>query len=123
MLSKSASWRETIGCRATSPHNTDLDNIPLFAVPGLETATVLTDPMHCFHLGWGVDLAASSVVLLSVLGEFGDGGLDRRMECAFGQFMEHCVAVGATTSCDKFSKEKFDMFQGCMYIETMQTSI
>ena len=110
-MSKFASWRDTIGCRLTSRH-TDLDNIALFMVPGLDTDRVLSDPMHCFHLGWGADLGASSIVLLALLGDFGGGGLNRRLECAFGNFMEHCVNVGATTSCERFSKDKFDMTHG-----------
>ena len=102
-------WRSTIGCRATSPHKHSNDNIPLFRIPGLETQRVITDPLHCFHLGWGQDLAAGGLVMLAHLGHFGRGGLDAKLAQAFELFLAWCVAAGKSTSCDKFSRRDFDM--------------
>ncbi|CAE7353556.1 unnamed protein product [Symbiodinium sp. CCMP2456] len=90
VLSKDASWRDTIGCRTNSPHKTG--DIPLFRIPGLETNTIMTDPMHTFHLGWGQDLAASGLILLCRLQEFGnDRVLNSRLHRAYTNFVAYCV--------------------------------
>ena len=107
MFSEDATWRSTVGSRHASPHKDE--DVPLMRVPGLRTNNVTTDPMHCFHLGWGQDLAASAVVLLCNLGAFEAGALDKRMEVAYTSFIEFCTANGRTTSCDRFSKQDFDM--------------
>ena len=107
VLSTDAEWRGTIDNRAETPHKTD--DIPLLRVPGLRTKLISTDPMHTFHLGWGQDLGASGVVLLAKLDFFGHGSLDTRLNCAYGDFVAYCMAMGKTTSCDGFSRKAFDM--------------
>ena len=107
VLSEDAVWRGTIRNRAESPHKSV--NIPLLQVPGLRTENILTDPMHTFHIGWGQDLGASGVVLLATLGAFGQGGMDTRLENAYAGFIAYCLRHGKTTSCDRFSKQTFDM--------------
>ena len=106
MLSRTAKWRKTIGCRSSDPHK---GAVPLFAIPGLTTSSIESDAMHTFNLGWGVDLAASSVVGLCLLDEWGAGALDRRLDRAYGCFLRHTTSVGKTTSIDRFSKITFDM--------------
>ena len=109
MLSEDAVWRETIRNRAEAPHKTTAGNIPLLQIPGLRTGNIMTDPMHTFHLGWGQDLGASGVVLLATVGAFGQGGLDTRLGRAYAGFIAYCSHHGKTTSCDRFSKQTFDM--------------
>ena len=112
VLSKDAVWRSTVGNRSETPHKVDLEHVALLRVPGLTTQRVATDPMHTFHLGWGQDLAASGLVLLAKEGCFGQGALDRRLERAYAAFVVYCSANGKTTSCDRFSKQAFDMNLG-----------
>ncbi|CAE7727737.1 unnamed protein product, partial [Symbiodinium pilosum] len=107
VLSKDAIWRTTIANRTTSPHKTD--DVGLLLIPGIRTQTISTDPMHTFHIGWGQDLAASGVILLATVGAFGEGALDSRLEVAYASFIAYCSAHGKTTSCDRFSKQTFDM--------------
>ena len=110
MLSRDALWRTTVGNRTTSPHKTG--TIGLLHIPGIRTRTISTDPMHTFHIGWGQDLAASGVILLATVGAFGQGSLDSRLEVAYASFIAFCSAHGKTTSCDRFSKQTFDMKHG-----------
>ena len=107
MFSEDATWRSTVRRRHASPHKDE--DVPLMRVPGLRTNNITTDPMHCFHLGWGQDLAASAIVLLCNHGAFEAGALDKRMDLAYTSFMQFCTANGRTTSCDRFSKQDFDM--------------
>ena len=115
-FSQDANWRTTIRNRLTSPHKTGPGDIPLLTIPGLRTDCITTDPMHCFHLGWGQDLGASGVVLLAKLGYFGNAGaLDSRLNHAYGLFVAYCIHTGKTTSCDGFSKKAFDMTTAQQY--------
>ena len=109
VLSSRANWRRTIGARTSTPHKTADHDIPLLTIPGMRTSTIFSDPMHTFHLGWGQDLAASGVCMLAYLEYFGLGALDTRMQRAYEAFVEYCTASRKTTSCDKFSKQCFDM--------------
>ena len=70
----------------TSPHKSD--DIPLLRVPSMGTQNIQTDPMHSFHLGWGMDLAASGIVLLCSLEVFGRGSLNSRLARAFDGFKD-----------------------------------
>ena len=97
-----------MGCRQYSPHKPG--PIPLLDIPGLRTDNICTDPMHTFHLGWGADMAASCVVVLSRLGFWGTGALDSKLSRAYNDFMMYCTAHGRTTSCENFSKKDFDMW-------------
>lgn len=87
------------------------DLSPLLDVPGCNAPEhVQLDFCHCFHLGYGVDMAASAIVLLAKLGKFSqDRALNDRLKVAFEKFSAWCAASHKTTSIIRFSKLDFDM--------------
>ena len=106
VLSREAPWRASVGQRETTP----LHRIRLVDTPGLQSPNnVYPDSCHCFHIGWGKDLAASSIVLLAKKRCWPGRSLDKRMESAFGDFMEYANSCRKATSCDGFSKQDFKM--------------
>ena len=79
-------------------------------VPGLNKSDYIhPDSCHCFHIGWGKDMAASSLVLLAKEGCWPGRSLDSRLETAFMQFMQYLNVRHKTTGCDGFSKQDFKM--------------
>ena len=63
-----------------------------------------------FHLGYGQDMAASSIILLSLLGHFGnERKLDNRLIAAYEKFDQWCRANHRTSAIDEFSKQSFGM--------------
>lgn len=85
----------------------------LLDVPGCNAPRyIVCDYMHAFHLGYGMDLGASTVVLLCFLGHHGPPGLrglDDKLERAYSTFKYWCHQHGKTTSISTFSKLGFDM--------------
>lgn len=67
------------------------------------------DFCHAFHLGSGIDLSASTIVLLSNLNYFTGGSLDSKLSQAFADYMKWCHDNGRVTSLASFSKQDFDM--------------
>lgn len=68
------------------------------------------DFCHAFHLGYGIDMSASSIVLLAKLGHFGSQrALPERLDAAFARYMEWCRVTGKVTAIHEFSRLKFDM--------------
>ena len=103
-----AAWRPSVGNRTTSPFKPC--NIPLMNIPGLNKAEyVFPDSCHCFHIGWGKDLAASSIVLLAKKKFWPGRSLDARMECGFRDYMGYITQRHKTTGCDGFSRAHFKM--------------
>ena len=102
-------WRQTIGPnRYASPywpvHN------PLLQVPGIDQLRILPDSCHCFHLGWGVDLAASALVLLARLRCFQGGRtLDKQLFQAYKLFTGWVALMGKSTGVKWWSYKKLDM--------------
>lgn len=79
-------------------------------IPGCQTPeSVLLDYCHIFHLGYGCDIGASSIVLLSWLGHFGEGSFDVKLACAYERFDEWCRANSHTSHISIFSRLAFDM--------------
>lgn len=80
---------------------------------GTSPSTIKPDIVHTFHLGFGVDLAASIVVWLCKLGVFDDGnprqGFDEKLALAYSAFREFCHTSKRFTACDVWSKRKFGM--------------
>ncbi|CAE7666347.1 unnamed protein product [Symbiodinium necroappetens] len=109
VLDSTARWRASVGNRSTTPFQ-DV-NIPLMRIPGLDRAEYIhPDSCHCFHIGWGKDLAASSLVLLAKKCRWPGRSLDARLEAAFSDFIGYLNARGKTTGCDGFScKQHFKM--------------
>lgn len=68
---------------------------------------VLLDYLHIFHLGYGMDSAASAIVLLAHLGHYGHArSLDARLAVAYDYFDDWCHREGRTSSIDAFSKAR-----------------
>ena len=109
-MGPNAEWRSSVGEFAWLTAFKDCE-VPLRSVPGLEHAGRLhPDTMHNFHIGWGQDLAASSICMLARFKMFGNiVKFDVRLESAHKLFLEYCHDFGKTTGCDMFSKMIFDM--------------
>ena len=70
----------------------------------------MVDYLHCFHLGYGIDLAASTVVLLAQDGFYGGHrAFDVALAAGYAEFMKWCHENGRQTNIREFSKLKFDM--------------
>ena len=110
-MGEDAVWRQTINEHAWVSAFKNVE-VPLRKVPGLEHAgRVLPDTMHNFHLGWGQDLAASSICLLARFDLFDTRSrkFDDKLEAAHSSFMTYCHTNKRTTNCDAFSILIFDM--------------
>lgn len=108
-LGENASWRGTCGDqRQGSPFKHGHRN-PLLRIPGMNKDSILPDSLHCFHLGWGQDLAASAVVLLCKLGHFQGRCLNSRLATAYAEFTAWVGRSKKTTGIDWWSKLKLDM--------------
>ena len=71
---------------------------------------ILPDSCHSFHLGCGIDLAASGLVLLCKRGYFGTmKALDDRLHVAYTSYTRWVHASGKTTGVDWWSKRKLCM--------------
>lgn len=109
-MDSTAQWRSTIGPAAwDSAFNRG--PVPLCAIPGLERACrIEPDTMHVFHLGFGQDLCAGTIVLLSRFHLFRESGtLEEQMAAGYDSYMTFCHREKKTTSCDAFNKLKFGM--------------
>lgn len=88
-------------------------------VPGChEPKYILLDYCHIFHLGYGMDIGASSIILLCYLGHFGSHRkLDDRLEEAYRRYDQWCHDNCRTSGIDEFSKQSFGMGgpPGCKY--------
>lgn len=83
---------------------------PFRRLPSCEPSSILVDSAHSFHIkGIGVDWCASCIVLGCFKGLWGQGSLDAKLERAHKEFQEYCVRERRVTSCDVWSKLKFDM--------------
>lgn len=92
-----------------SPFKTGLTS-PLRYLPSCSPSKILIDSAHSFHIkGFGVDWCASSIVLACRKGLWGGGSLDTKLERAYRNFQEYCVCYRKVTSCELWSKVKFDM--------------
>lgn len=80
-------------------------------VPGFDDRRyVLLDFCHIFHLGYGMDIAASTIVLLAKKGQYGlQSKFDDRLAEAFVRFDSWCHRTGRTSSLHEFSARKFGM--------------
>lgn len=103
-----ASWVHD-GCGPT-PFKLDQPPSPFLDIPGCNDARYMTlDFCHAFHLGSGIDLSASTIVLLSNLNYFPGRSLDSKLSQAFADYMRWCHDNGRVTSLTSFSKQEFDM--------------
>ena len=83
---------------------------PFLDIPGANEARYMTlDYCHAFHLGTGLDMAASCICLMARIGCFGLGPFDVRLHEGFRRFMAWCKLTKRVTSLQDFSKLDFDM--------------
>lgn len=62
------------------------------------------DPAHTFAIdGVGKSYYASALVLLVMMGWFGNGSTDEKFKNAYSRFMAYCDAFGKSTSIHEFS--------------------
>ena len=101
-----AQWRDDPG-----PSPFKARTIHLHAVPGLASRfSVLLDFVHIYHLGYGQDIAASSVCLLAELCHYtNDRAFDKRLDFGFQLFDAWCHSESRTSAIDEFSKDAFKM--------------
>lgn len=78
-------------------------------MPGLhDLQAILLDFVHIWHLGYGQDLAGSSVVLMAKLNHYGrERKFDLRLENAYVIFDAWCHQQSRTTGIDEFSLASF----------------
>lgn len=85
-------------------------------VPGFEDKRyILLDFCHIFHLGYGIDMAASTIVLFAKLSHYGTHNkFDDRLEEAYKRFDLWCHQTGRTSSIREFSARTFGMQQSLL---------
>ena len=88
-MSRNAIWRRSLGAMRWAPPFHPVP-IPLLQIPGMCQETILPDSCHCFHLGWGIDLAASGLVLMVKRRCFQAGTFDKKLELAYKNFTKWC---------------------------------
>ena len=91
---------------------------PFLGIPGCDGARYMTlDFCHAFHLGYGIDMAASTVVLMaSALNLYEGRSLDQRLHNAFRNFISWCKNNRRVTSVSDFSKLAFDMVSTLVFL-------
>lgn len=80
-------------------------------VPSMGAAgRIKPDLVHTFHIGFGVDMAASMIVYLLSVGVFGPWrSLDDGLACAYSKYREFCHDTHRYTACDPWCKKKMGM--------------
>ena len=74
---------------------------------------IRVDPAHTFAIdGIGKDYYASSVILLMMIGWFGNGNTELKFNNAYSRFMAFCDATGKSTSIHEFSYKTFKLKVG-----------
>ena len=86
------------------------NRVPYFILPrGKEPQSYLPDTCHTFHIGFGVDMAASMVVCLCRLALFEGVNhtqkLDTQLALAFRRYVEWCNRSHRYTSCREWSEK------------------
>lgn len=108
VVTADARWRGTVGeQRGLSPFKKKPN--PMMSIPGLEAQLILPDSCHCCHLGWGVDYAASGLVLLCKRGFFGGSTLKAQLQFAYAKFLRWCSENNKSTGIDWWDIKKLDM--------------
>lgn len=85
---------------------------PLRSIPGGDTdLMVKIDLMHCFNIGFGGDLASSTIIGLCHMKVFEDQGhtISKRLDEAFARFQDWCGRTRVTASVKSFELSKFKM--------------
>ena len=106
-MSVSAPWRCPSDRPGPSPYEERQPQPSLSLVPGAHPLAAPPDQAHVFHMGWGKDLCASTIILLARLAWWSGTSLERRLAAAFNAFTAWRVAAGAYSSLTEFSLKKF----------------
>ena len=106
-MSVSAPWRCPSDRPGPSPYEECQPQPSLSLVPGAHPLAAPPDQAHVFHMGWGKDLCASTIILLARLAWWSGTSLERRLAAAFNAFTAWRVAAGAYSSLTEFSLKKF----------------
>ena len=81
---------------------------PLRSLPNCQGPVwIKPDPMHTYALGWGKDMVASTVLLLTEMGVWGWGKFQKRLDRAFSSFRSYCRQAGKSTSLTTFCLKTF----------------
>ena len=81
-------------------------------IPGMSKERILPDSCHCFHLGWGLDLAASALVLIANRSDLFDGfKLNEKLHSAYSHFCIWLASNMKTSGIDYWTYKKLDMSQ------------
>lgn len=68
------------------------------------------DFCHAFHLGYGMDMGASTIVLLARLGFWGpQGSFPEKLKNGYRRFSQWCYVNKRVTSIKMLSLQDFDM--------------
>ncbi|CAE7759824.1 unnamed protein product, partial [Symbiodinium necroappetens] len=75
--------------------------------PSMEKPEMIQpDLMHCYNLGFGKDLAASGVIVVTEAGFFGADNISQQLDEAFAGFMSWCAQHGHTSTIKEFDLKK-----------------
>ena len=111
-MDNEAPWRSPENRPGPSPFK-DCERPFSFLPAGDDPRNIKPDIVHTFHIGFGVDLAASIVVWLCKLGIFNNGqprqSLDDKLRCAYSSFREFCHETHRFTACDQWCLKKMGM--------------
>ena len=78
---------------------------------GGDPARIKPDIVHTFHIGVGVDMAASIIVWLVKLRKFEGRSFEERLRDAYSKFMVFCHDSNRYTSCNEWTQKRFGMSQ------------
>ena len=103
-----APWRSN----RPGPNPTKNCSHPFFGVvPGADDPfRIKPDVVHTFHIGFGADLCASTIVWLCMKGKFGNhAAFDDSLLSAYSAFQQFCHDTHRYTSCEEWSKRNLNM--------------
>ena len=86
---------------------------PLRDLPSCDSPHfVMPDPAHTYAIaGWGKDLVASSIIMMTRLGCFTGRSMGSKLSAAFDNFKSWCKEHHKTTSLTEFSLKTFKVKQ------------
>ena len=79
---------------------------------------ICIDPAHTYAIdGVGKSYMASTIVLLALMGAWGDGSHEARFDVGYNRFLSFCTTHGYSTTIEDFSYETLKLKRGsCLAI-------